>query len=277
MLYVFFFMAAAAVPLLNNFFEILNKPYSWWLIPVLVIGLFVSFIIIFLLVFVVSVYMASRKRNPYFLDGYYRFMTNNVIKILVKLLRITIHTTGREIVPEGERFLLVCNHVSDVDPAIVIHEIPEADLGFISKKEIYTDMTFVSKALHKLHCLPIDRENNREAAKTIINASKLIKEGTVSVGIFPEGYTSKTGELQDMRNGAFKIAVKAQCPIVVCSVHGTREAVKRLFIRRNHIYLDFLKVISKEEVQEMSTMEIGDLTHSLMAENLQKRKDEAKL
>ena len=277
MLYFFFFAAAALVPILDIFFEVLNKSYTWWLIPTIVIGGFVSFALIFLIVTALSITLVNRNKSPYFLDGYYRFMVNNTIKILVKLLRIKIHTTGIEIIPENERFLLVCNHISDVDPAIIIHEIPEANLGFIAKKEIITELPFVAKALHKLHCLFIDRDNNREAAKTVISAAKLIKDDVVSVGIFPEGYTSKTGELQDMRNGAFKIAQKANCAIVVCTVYGTRQAVKKLFIRKNHIYLDFLKVFTKEDAANLSTAQIGDEVHTLMEENLKKLSNEAKL
>lgn len=270
MFYFFFFFSAALVPILNSFFPVLNQPYTWWLIPAIVVGSFVALVILFLAVTAVSIALVNLNGNPEFMGGYYHFIIYNTLKFLVKVLRVKIHASGIELVPEDKRFLLVCNHINDIDPAVAMYILSDRDIAFIGKKEIYTDMKFVAKALHKLGGLPIDRENNREAAKTVIKAAKLIKEDKKSVGIFPEGYTSKTGELQEMRNGAFKIATKAECPIVVCSVYGTRQAVKHLFVKKSHIYFDVLTVIPEDEVSALSTAEIGDKVHKLLEENLEK-------
>ena len=40
MFYLYLVLSAALIPVLNNFFEILRQPYSWWLVPVLFIAFF---------------------------------------------------------------------------------------------------------------------------------------------------------------------------------------------------------------------------------------------
>ncbi|MBO4692948.1 MAG: 1-acyl-sn-glycerol-3-phosphate acyltransferase [Clostridia bacterium] len=271
MLYVYIVAAAAAVPLLNNFFPILRQNYSVWLVPCVFAGVLLSLLIIHLLIFVICGYIVDLKKPQEKQSRFYRGLVKITLPMLFSLLRVKVESTGTENTDDVYPAMLVCNHLDNIDPAVILNELPELKLGFIGKKEIYTDMPFVARYMHKLNCLPIDRENNREAAKTIIEAIRLIKNKTASVGIFPEGYTSLDGKLHDFRNGAFKIATKSGCPVVVCTVVGTHEAVKNLFKRKNTIYFDVLEVISGEEILSMTTSEISDRIHKEMRENIEKR------
>ena len=62
MLYVYAVAAAAAVPLLNNFFPILRQQYSVWLVPLLFIGIFLGLTIIHLLFFVICGAFINMKK-----------------------------------------------------------------------------------------------------------------------------------------------------------------------------------------------------------------------
>ena len=118
--------------------------------------------------------------------------------------------------------------------------------------------------MHRLECLPIDRENDREAAKTIVTAIKNIKDDKTSIGIFPEGYTSKTAELLPFRNGAFKIALKSGAPIAVCVIDNMKGIHKRLFIKKNVIPFKLIDVIDSERYKDMNTNELGNMIHEMM-------------
>ena len=141
---------------------------------------------------------------------------------------------------------------------------PDSEIGFIGKKEIYETRPIVKRAMHRLYSLPIDRENDREAAKTIINAIKLIKDDKASIALFPEGYVSKSCELLPFRNGSLKIATKANVPIVVCAINNTRELPKRIFRRPSTVEFRFLDVIYPEQFEGMNTQQIGEIIHSQM-------------
>ena len=166
--------------------------------------------------------------------------------------------------PENTRVLVVCNHQHNFDPVIIVNSFPDAELSFIGKKEILTTMPFAARAMHLLECLYIDRENDREAAKTIIAAIKRIKNNEGSIALFPEGYVSKTCELQPLRNGSLKIALKSQVPVVVCVINGTRVMAKSLFRRRSTVQFRLLDVINPEDYAEMNTTQLGDIIHEKM-------------
>ena len=276
MLYVYLIASAALVPILNNFFDILREPYSWWLVPLLFVCFFIGFVVLQAALLYFSVILVNRNSPQERFARYYRALITSSIRLILPIAGVRIHTTGKEKVPTDGRMMLVCNHLQHFDPGVIINELPDRELAFIAKKDIYSTMPFVAKALHKLQCLPIDRENNREAAKTIVSAVRLLKEDKVSIAVFPEGYCSKDGELQPMRNGVFKMAQKANVPIVVCTLVDSQLIVKQMFRKITHVYFDVVEVIPAEKVAEMSTVEIGDMVHSLMYKTIEHRRENIK-
>lgn len=261
MLYAYIVISAALVPILNNFFDILGHSYSWWLVPLMVIGFVLVFIILHALVFIIWV-LSIDVNKPQKERKCFRKMLNITIPLLLKLARVKVNASGTDIVPENGRMLFVSNHQHDFDPLIILSVFPQYGLGFIGKKDIYATMPFVAKVMHGIYGLPIDRENNRAAAKTIIEASRLLKEDKASIGLFPEGYVSTSCELLPLRNGSLKIAFRAGVPIVVCVINNTREIPKRMFLKKTEIEFRVLSVITPEEFKGKTTTEIGDIIHS---------------
>lgn len=274
MFYIYLVVSAALLPILDIFFEIFRHQYSWWLVPVLFIGIFLGLSILQLLVMLISIALINPKSPPERGSRYYRFILKISLPLMMKFVRVKLNVTGEDKIPQNTRMLFVCNHQHDIDPAILLAAFPDAEIGFIAKKEIYVNMPFVAKVMHKLHCLPIDRENDREAAKTIISAIKLLKDDVVSVALFPEGYVSKSCELLPFRNGAFKIAYKAQVPIVVCVINNTRVAAKSLGWRHSEIDLRVLGVMQYEDFKDMTTTQLGELLHGQMSEALKEMRGE---
>lgn len=275
MIYVYLIISAALIPILNNFYEILKQPNSWWLVPVLFVGFFLGFVILHMIWFFASFIFTSFKSNPDKGAKYFRFAVKITLPLVIKFLRVKVNVSGKDIdeVPTDRKMLFVCNHQHDFDPAVIWEVFPDNEIGFIGKKEIYDKMPIIGKIMHRLYGLPIDRENNRDAVKTIIGAIKLLNDGKASVGVFPEGYTSKQCELLPFRNGVFKIALKAKVPIVVCVLHGTRKLPKRLFWRGGEVNFSLVDVIYPEEYEGMSTNELGDKIHAQMSEALEKIKN----
>lgn len=263
MFYVYLVASAALIPILDNFFEILRHSYSWWLVPLLFVAFFLGFAILHILITVLWI-LTIRTDRPVKNGAAFRAWVNLTIPLLMKLVRVSVNASGVEKVPENGRMLFVCNHQHDLDPVMILSVFPKYEIGFIGKKEIYKTMPLIGKAMHGLHSLPIDRENNREAIKTIIEAARLLKEDKASVGLFPEGYVSKSCELLPLRNGSLKIAYKANVPIVVCVINNTRSIPKRMFLRHTDIEFRVLSVISPEEYKDMPTVELGDRIYGEM-------------
>lgn len=270
MVYVYLVISALLVPILNNFLPILRQGYSWWLVPLLIVGGFLALSILHIIWFLLSFLFVSIKSDKEKGSRYYRFLLKHTLPLIVSLARVKINVTGMDVdkVPTDRRMLFVCNHQHDFDPVIIWSVFPNNDIGFIGKKEIYKTMPLIAKVMHKLYGLPIDRENNREAAKTIIEATKYIKEDKASIAVFPEGYTSLQCKLLPFRNGAFKIATKPQVPIVVCTLNGTREIPKRMIWRGCTVDFKIIDVIYPEDYEGMNTNDIGEKIHNQMQEAL---------
>ena len=199
---------------------------------------------------------------------FYRGMTQVYIEAIKRVLGLKIETEGLEKTPTDTRFLLVCNHISDMDPVVLFHCFYKSTMAFISKRE-NDQRPLVGQIQRKILCQPINRENDREALKTILRCIQLIKEDKVSIGVFPEGYTSMDGKLRHFRNGVFKIAQKANVPVVVCTVRGTRESMKSIFkLKGGYVKLKLLEVIPAEEVKEMNTTDLGERVYGIMAKDL---------
>ena len=145
-------------------------------------------------------------------------------------------------------------------------------VAYISKKENMS-MPIGNKVIIGVGSLPLDRDNDRAALKTILQAIKLVKSGEESIGVYPEGGTNKSDDLLlPFRNGAFKIAQKADAPIVVTTITGTEKITKQMFRKRTHVYLDVLRVIPHADIEGLHTNEVGDLVRDIMLKNLEKRR-----
>ena len=177
------------------------------------------------------------------------------------------HISGEDKLPEDSRFLFVCNHKSMFDPLMVIAFLCKWNICFISKPS-NLEIPMVGDIAYSAGYLPIDRENDRAALKTILTAADYLKRDLCSVGIYPEGTRSKTSELLPFHAGSFKTAQRANVPLAVACVRGTEKIKKRLFLRPTDVYLDILEVIPAAQVKAMSTVELSDYARRRIEEGL---------
>ena len=199
---------------------------------------------------------------------FYRAVMHLYIEALITLVGVRLHTRGLENTPAEGRFLLVCNHLFIADPGILLHCFKKSQLAFITKQE-NQELPIIAPIMHKILCQPIDRDNDRAALKTILKCIQILKEDKASVCVFPEGYTSRDGKLHHFRSGVFKIAQKANVPIVVCTIRNTRTIFKNLAkLRKTDIPLHLVDVIPSEEVKGLSTTELSDRIYECMIADL---------
>ncbi|MBO5317839.1 MAG: 1-acyl-sn-glycerol-3-phosphate acyltransferase [Oscillospiraceae bacterium] len=239
-----------------------------WLLPVCLLGGFLLYAALAFGFLLLACAVVDPQKPQEEDSRFYRNLVNWYIEAILTLARIRIHTRGLEKTPQSGRFLLVCNHIHDTDPAMIMRCFPKSQLAFVAKREV-REMFLVGKLLPKLLCSFINRENDREALKTILRCISLLKEDKVSIGIFPEGYICPERKLQHFRPGVFKIAQKAKVPIVVCTLRDTQYVVKNLLkLKPSQVELHLLDVIPPEELEGVTTVEIADRVYRMMAQDL---------
>ena len=241
---------------------------SWWLLPALAALIYLGGI---LLAFLILCFLCARvdvNKPQEHDDPFYRKVTYAYIEALVTALRVKIHVKGLEKLPKDQRFLLVCNHQALADPGVLFHVFRSSQLAFVAKKEA-KNMFIVGKLMHRTMCQLVNRENDREALKTILKCIQLIKEDEVSIGIFPEGGIIEVGKLAHFRSGVFKIAQKADVPIVVCTMKNTDDILRNAAkLKPTHVYVNLLDVIPAEDLAGRTTVDIGEQVYGMMIADL---------
>ena len=227
-----------------------------------IVGLLFAY---FIFVFINSLFVNTKKEYDRE-SKYYRFLLNSSTFIMTKLLRIKLHVTGAELLPKG-RYLLVSNHRSNFDPILTWLVFNDCQLTFISKPSNFKVPIF-GRIIHRLCFMAIDRENPRNAVKTINRAVDLIERDVATIAVYPEGTRNREEGLLPFHNAIFKIAQKAHVPVAVMTVRGTYDIRKNYPLHRSHVYIDVVKVIGADEVKAQKTAALGDAVRDIMLENL---------
>ena len=206
---------------------------------------------------------------------FYRWIFVETVRIALFFLNVHVHVEGKEKLPKpGERFLVVANHLSNYDPMSVMYALRKHMLVFVSKPENF-NIPITGAVMHKTGFMPIDRDSVKNAIVTINKAADYIKNDLTSVFIFPEGTRNRTeAPLLEFKNGAFKIATKAECPVVIIALCGT-EFVKKRIPRRSDVYVKIVDVVSPEKVAEMKTAGLSEHAYKLIYDNITHGKDKA--
>ena len=244
---------------------------TWcWLLPAVFLGTFVALAAVAFVVTLISCAYVDMEKVQEKDSPYYRVLVRLLAEAAHPILGMRVHTRGLEKTPKEGRFLLVCNHLYDFDPVVLMHHFRNSQLAFISKRENST-MFVVGKLMHKIQCQLINRENDRETLKTILNCIRILKEDKASIAVFPEGYTSRDHKFHTFRSGVFKIAQKANVPIVVCTITNTHKVLGNLKrLKSTDIKLHLVDVITPEQYAGMTTVELGNKIHAIMAADLGK-------
>lgn len=171
-------------------------------------------------------------------------MVRAIFRKMLKVAGTDITVIGRENVPEGQPVLYVGNHRSFFD-ILVGYTSTKGRLGFVAKVEL-ARFRLLAKWMRMINCTFIDRDDLKQSLKAILASIKNVKSGA-SMWIFPEG-TRNRGEILDLapfKDGSFKIAEKAGCPVVPVAITGTAEILEQHFpwIRPSKVTITFGKPV----------------------------------
>ncbi len=119
-------------------------------------------------------------------------------------------------------YVVVSNHESFVD-ILLISQLPW-EMKWLSKKEIFA-IPVLSWLMRLAKDIPLDRRDSASAAAAMQQCATRLRQ-RVSVMIFPEGTRSTTGALLPFKDGAFRLAIEAQVPILPLAVSGAATALR---------------------------------------------------
>ncbi len=173
---------------------------------------------------------------------------------------------GEENIPDDEAVLFVANHQSIFDfPAVLM--CLKKPCAFIAKKEA-ASIPIVKDCMRLMDCVFIDRQNAREAIKALDAAAEMINSGR-SMVIFPEGTRSKTGELGEFKNGAYKIVEKTHCKVIPLLIDGSRKAFEEKGnITATNIRVKVFPPIETKDMDRKAVKELMPQVREMLATEL---------
>ncbi|RSK27242.1 1-acyl-sn-glycerol-3-phosphate acyltransferase [Bacillus sp. HMF5848] len=135
--------------------------------------------------------------------------------------KVTVH--NEQNIPVDGPVLFVANHQGNFDIPVLIGHIDKPK-GFISKIEV-KKLPIVRDWMEVMQCIFIDRNNRRQSVKALQDGVEKLKTGH-SMVIFPEGTRSKGNKMGEFKTGSFRLAVKAEVPIVPITINGTYKIME---------------------------------------------------
>lgn len=143
--------------------------------------------------------------------------------------------TGLEHVSHTAPQIFIANHQSIFDILAILAYVP-ASVRFVAKKELGRIPVF-AHAMRAAGHVFIDRQDRRSATESMRLAGLRMKKDRLSLGLFPEGTRSQTGQLGAFKKGTFGLAIETQVPIVPLAVDGGYRVSTRGRIRASDMYL----------------------------------------
>jgi 1-acyl-sn-glycerol-3-phosphate acyltransferase len=126
---------------------------------------------------------------------------------------------GVEHIPHEGAALIVCNHVSFVDPVILMAVSPRP-IRFVMDHHIFRTplISFIFRHTRAIPIAPA-KEDAAMMERAFDDVSAALKEGEL-VGIFPEGRITDTGELYPFRPGVTRILERDPVPVIPLALQG---------------------------------------------------------
>jgi 1-acyl-sn-glycerol-3-phosphate acyltransferase len=157
------------------------------------------------------------------------------IKGVWKYLGLQFDFQGVENLPREGGAVLCMNHIGYLDFAVVgTAALPtKRYIRFMAKKEIFNHK-IAGPLMRGMKHISVDRESG---SSSFVAALRALRAGEL-VGIFPEGTTSRSFEVEDLKSGAVRLSMGAGVPIIPVAIWGTQRIFTKKrkpdFKRRKH-------------------------------------------
>lgn len=181
--------------------------------------------------------------------------------------KVEVH--GQEKFPEGP-VLVVSNHQGNFDILAILGYLGKP-VGFISKIEV-KKLPLAPTWMEYMHCVFLDRKDKRQSVQAFRTGINYLKDG-YSLVIFPEGTRSKGNVTNSFKSGSFRLATKANVPVVPVALNGTYKIMEENnnWIKPAHINIHICDPIMPEDYKDLSLDQLAELTQSKIVEALQKQ------
>lgn len=148
-----------------------------------------------------------------------------IVKTGVRAAGIRVQVEGIENIPAERSCIFMCNHVSNLDPPVVLPVLPRR-CSVLLKKELMS-IPILGTAMRMGQFVPVERGGKRDAAQASVKAAGEALRSGLSLMVFPEGTRSRNGRLSMFKKGPFFLAQQTGAPIVPIALSGTESMMRK--------------------------------------------------
>jgi 1-acyl-sn-glycerol-3-phosphate acyltransferase len=148
-----------------------------------------------------------------------------IIRTGLRLAGIRVEVSGRDVVPAGTACVFMANHISNLDPPILLPLIPGRTSVFLKRSLMKIPVLGYGMKLGDF--IPVDRDGRLESAKESVRFGARVLRSGVHVMTFVEGTRSRTGKLLPFKKGPFYLAMESGAPVIPVSIWGTESMMRK--------------------------------------------------
>jgi 1-acyl-sn-glycerol-3-phosphate acyltransferase len=188
----------------------------------------------------------------------------------VKAAGVRVRVEGTENVQPGVHYIFLSNHVSNLDPPVLLPSIPGMTSVFLKKKLMRIPLLGTAMRIGKY--VPVSRGNSREEARQSVEAAADALNSGLHITVFPEGTRSPDGSLLPFKKGAFFLAEGTGAPVIPVVITGTEHMMPKgsRRIMPGEAYIRFLAPIRPQDAA--SREDLMERVRVAMEEELERRR-----
>ena len=193
--------------------KVLLSCVIWVTGSVVTILMFIS-----LLLFAVILYPFDKMRK---VPHAHAFLWSDLLIALNPYWDIKI--SGLENIDKAKTYVIVANHQSITD--IILLYKTKMQFKWVANEYLFK-LPVIGLSMSITKHIKLKKGKLESIKKAYQEASAWLRNG-MSIMLFPEGTRSNGYGLKEFQNGAFKLAIKEQVPILPISIKGTGNAIPR--------------------------------------------------
>lgn len=173
-----------------------------------------------------------------------------------------------EPIDPSKSFMFVANHTSMTDIMLML-AVVRNPFVFVGKKELSKIPLF--GFFYKRTCILVDRASSKSKMDVFQHAQKRLNQG-LSICIFPEGGVpdDESVLLDEFKDGAFRLAIEHQIPIVPITFADNKERFSYTFFSGSpgKMRVKIHKMVSTTDKTSNDRKEIRDKTRDIILAQL---------
>ncbi len=173
----------------------------------------------------------KRSKAFYIFFSFFKLILNILFKMVYR-----VEVSGYENIPKKGRLILCSNHLSNIDPLIIVAYFSR-NIYFMAKKEVFKSRV-LGEIVSFFNAFPVKR--NSLDRKAIKNSIEILNSDEV-LCIFPEGTRSTEGVIKDGHRGVGLISIlSSNSPVLPMALSGTNKIIQK---PRKRIFFPKIKII----------------------------------